>query len=398
MKQLEIIFRTFCLFFFCTFLSLNSKAEETRGYDELFDSVEISLITCSPHEEIYSLYGHTALRFHDLRNDQDIVFNYGIFNIKASHFVLRFMFGLTDYELGTAGTQSFCNYYRRWGSAVREQVLNLSNNEKARIAMALEENLRPENRIYRYNFFFDNCATRPRDIIEKNANGRIVYDEHQDDEQSFRQLIRNKNGHHPWARLGNDLLLGVSADRNTTFRERQFLPDYLERAIDGAVIQAADGTQRMLVKEKRTLVEAGTQTIEKEFPLTPTQCAIIVLLITAGVSLWEIKHRRTWAAFDVILMTATGLTGIIIFLMFFSQHPTTSTNLQLLLLNPLPLFYVGSVAKHRKRAQHYWTIAVVLLVLFLFGNVFQNYAEGTNILASCLLIRALMNKKYGITQ
>ena len=136
------------------------------------DSVEYSLVTCSPHEEIYSLYGHTAIRMQDLHKSQsnDIVYNWGVFNFDAPHFVLRFVFGLTDYELEAASYDVFCKYYQYMGSSVTEQVLNLSSEEKVKLAQALAENCRPENKVYRYNYFYDNCSTRPRDIISRSVN------------------------------------------------------------------------------------------------------------------------------------------------------------------------------------------------------------------------------------
>ena len=186
---------------------------EAQEYDALayMDSVEFSLITCSPHEEIYSLYGHSALRVRDLHQGRqnDAVFNWGIFNFHEPFFVIRFVFGLTDYELGITGFQGFCEYYRRWGSSVTEQVLNLTPEEKLRLNYALEENYQPANRIYRYNYFYDNCSIRPRDIVERCIDGEVVYQPREGYEPSFREMIHEKGAHHPWAMFGNDMLLGV---------------------------------------------------------------------------------------------------------------------------------------------------------------------------------------------
>ena len=144
-----------------------------EDYLAQFDSVEVSLLTCSPHEEIYSLYGHSALRWHDLRAERnvDVVYNWGLFDFQKPHFVLRFVFGLTDYEVGGFPYPLFLEEYKYVGSSVTEQVINLTNSEKARLSEAMRENLRPENRVYRYNYFYDNCSTRPRDIIERSIEG-----------------------------------------------------------------------------------------------------------------------------------------------------------------------------------------------------------------------------------
>ena len=131
MKQFENIFRTLFLAIIGLFISLTISAQDE--VNQSMDSVEIGLLTCSPHEEIYSLYGHTAIRIHDLRNNADWVFNYGVFNFKAPHFASRFVFGLTDYELGVVPTHPFLEYYAEWGSQVIEQVLNLTQEDKQRI-------------------------------------------------------------------------------------------------------------------------------------------------------------------------------------------------------------------------------------------------------------------------
>ncbi|MBR1933417.1 MAG: DUF4105 domain-containing protein [Prevotella sp.] len=350
------------------------------------DSVEIGLITCSPHEEVYSLYGHTAIRYCELNTGRDLMFNYGVFNFKAPHFVLRFVFGQTDYELGVVPTGAFCKYYEDWGSQVSEQVLNLTREEKVQIAHALSVNLQPENRVYRYNFFYDNCSTRPRDIIEHNLMGKVIYDERTDYSPTYREMIHDLNGHHPWARMGNDLLLGVRADLKTTRSQQEFLPGNLQYDFDHAQIYA-NGEYRPLVKERRTLVGAGVQMVEKEFPLSPTDCVFMLTLISLGLLLVEWKRRRCFVWYDGVLMLLTGLAGCIIVVMFFSEHPTTSTNLQVLLLNPLHLFYLPAVLRRRKT--HYWVVLPVLVVLFLLGSIWQDYAEGMEILALCLLTRCL---------
>lgn len=353
---------------------------------EYYDSVEIGLITCSPHEEIYSLYGHTALRVNDLHTGEDLSFNYGVFNYTQPFFVARFVLGKTDYELGIAPFAEFCRYYQRWGSQVSEQLLNLTPQEKQAIVQALAINYLPENRIYRYNFFFDNCATRPRDIIERQVEGRIDYPDTRDEKPSFRSMIHDKTVLHPWATMGNDLLLGLRADLPATQREQHFLPDYLARDFDGAVIVGNNGATRPLVKERRVIVPAGMQVVETDFPLTPTACGIVLLLLSVLVFLFEWRRHRTMVAFDAVLMALMGVAGCLIVLMFFSEHPATSTNLQVLLLNPLHLFFLPAVVR-RKPKTRYWTILLTLVLLFFVGSLWQHYAEGMIFLALCLLIR-----------
>lgn len=374
------------------FYAIVLRAEQPQNVGvEYFDSVEVSLLTCAPHEEVYSLYGHTALRWHDLHTGQDLAFNWGMFNFRKPYFALRFVFGLTDYELGISDFEPFTEYYRRWGSMVSEQVLDLTASEKNRLQKMLADNYLPENRVYRYNYFFDNCSTRPRDMIERCLEGSIEYSPRQDYEPTFRQMIREKTVHHDWVTEGNDLLLGVRADLKTTRQEQEFLPDNLQYDFDHAQVLANNGSRRSLVKDRHVAVRPGVQVIEPDFLLSPVEVGIISLVVSLLVFVDEWKRHRTFKYWDAFLMTVTGLAGCVLFVMLFSQHPATSTNLQLLLINPVHLFFLPSVL--RRRPTRYWTILLFMVVLLFVGCAFQRYAVLTPFLALCLLLRYWIHQR-----
>lgn len=351
------------------------------------DSVELSLITCSPHEEIYSLYGHTALRYHNLKTGQDLAFNWGVFNYRAPYFVLRFIFGLTDYELGVYPYHLFLKEYKHWGCQVTEQLLNLTNEEKTGIVEALAQNDLPENRVYRYNFFYDNCSTRPMNIITNHiTDAKIIRVERPEFSPTWREMIHEKTRNHPWATFGNDLLLGIKADTKPTQIEQEFLPEVLLYDFDRITIYK-NGTYRPLVKETRIAVKPGVQIIEQDFPFTPWECAVALFCFSLLIFLFEWERRKTLIAYDIFLMLPCGIIGTLLFLMLFSQHPTTSTNLQIFLFNPLPLFFIFSIVKRKHTV--YWKISAILLLLFFLGGIFQDYAEGLYIVALSLLTRII---------
>ncbi len=393
MKLSSTIIKRVVLLAFIVITQSQTRAER---YDPLvyMDSVEFSLITCSPHEEIYSLYGHSALRYHDMhKGREDVVFNWGVFNFATPHFATRFVFGLTDYELGLGSFKAFCNYYRHWGSSVTEQVLNLTPEEKARLSLALDENYLEENRIYRYNYFYDNCSTRPRDIIERCIDGKVVYDTREDFSPTFREMVREKTRHHRWASFGNDILLGVKADMKTNRKEQEFLPEHLLYDFDHAQIKGNDGSWRPLVKERRIAVQPGVQIIENDFPVTPMECALGLLIVSLLLLFAEWKRKKTFKYWDALLMLLTGLSGCVLFVMLFSQHPTTSTNLQIVLLNPIHLYYIPAVLRRRPIKRYWMALAVMVCLYFLCGFI-QSYPEGMWILASCLLLRSWIHLKY----
>ncbi len=389
MKQKNNFFRRF-LFLFLGFLSLTevmAHKDYKQDYLAQFDSVEVSLLTCSPHEEIYSLYGHTALRWHDLSKGDDIAFNWGVFDFRKPFFVGRFVFGLTDYELGAYPYPLFRQEYVTYGSGITEQVLDLRPEEKMALKEALVNNMLPENKVYRYNYFYDNCSLRPRDLIERCIKGKIKYATREDYQPTYREMVHSCVRHHPWAAFGNDMLLGLRADMKTDLRQQEFLPSNLMYDFDRATIYAG-GEYRPLVKERRIALQAGVQVIEEDFPLTPMQCAWILFAVSVGVALIEWKQKQRFKYWDALLMLLQGLAGCVLFVMIFSQHPTTSLNLQLLLLNPLPLYFIPTVLKRRKTC--WWTILAAMIVLFAIGSLFQHYAEGILIVALSLLIRVII--------
>lgn len=360
------------------------------------DSVKISLLTCAPGDEVYSLYGHTAIRYTDYNKGIDVAVNYGIFSFRQPFFVLRFIFGKTDYEMGIMPFDYFCMEYAAEGRAVYQQELNLTPGEKAAIRDAIDTNYLPQNRVYRYNYFYDNCTTRARDILVNNIEGQVSYPGNKQEYPSYRELIHSFNEGSPWARFGNDLLLGVKADKRTTLGERQFLPFFLKDDFDKALIKDKNGKTRPLVKGTTCVVDIPSAVTKSAFPLRPSTCAWLVFAVVTAITLLEVKTKKKYWGLDASLMVLDGCVGIIIFMMFFSELPATNTNLQILLFNPLPLFFVYKVTKRtiRKQPSRFWPWPAGVLVLFFLCGIFQQYAEGMYVLASSLLLRCVWNSVY----
>lgn len=340
------------------------------------DSTHISLLTCSPHDEVYSLYGHTALRVENRLTGSDIAVNWGMFSFKKPFFVLRFVFGLTDYEMGVTSFDDFCAEYRYYGSGVTAQELALTPSEKAAVLEALAANARPENRTYRYNFFYDNCTTRARDMITSHIRGRVEFAPC-DSAVTFRQMLHAMTADHPWAQLGNDLLLGVGADRPLSARDRIFLPHSTKVALARAYIRG--GAERKLVAATTTVVEPDTRVMESEFPLSPVQCALIVLAATLAVTLTE-RWRRVYIwGFDAVLLTATGIAGLLLTAMIFSRHPTVSVNAQILLFSPLPLLFGFQAVRRRCHGRRHWlwaTQAALAAIMLLAAATGVQWIDG----------------------
>lgn len=388
MKHLKGILRLhFWLFLLFAGAGTNTYAQTALTEEEALrvdSTISIGLLTCQPGQEAYSLYGHTAIHYVDREKGIDVAVNYGIFDMSKSHFVLRFIFGLTDYLMGIQPYDYFCGAYAYERRGIVEQELNIPAEEKIRFAQAIEENYRPENRVYRYNIFYNNCTTKARDMILGPM--KAAY-QRQADGPSFRELTHQYTKDHPWTELGNDLLLGLKADRPTNVSEQQFLPFNLMDDFESAVV--ADTMK--LVSATKTIVPMFDNPVEKEFPLSPTVCALLVALVIVVVTIVEFMKRRRFWGFDLVLLLLIGFSGLILTAMIFSQHPTVNLNLQILLLNPLAIVCLWPVVRNERkgRSHWFWKAYALCLLLFFAGNLLQCYAEGTNILALSLLIHCI---------
>jgi hypothetical protein len=348
----------------------------------LSEHAQISLVTCAPSDKAaYTLYGHTAVRVQDrIRLDSatwrdiDCVFNYGIFNFSEPNFIYRFTKGETDYMLAYYAYDEFIVDYQLRGSEVYEQTLNLSYPEKAAIWQALLLNAQPENRVYRYNFFFDNCSTRPAVLLEQHINGTILFEETAASPASFRQMINACTRNHPWLTFGCDLALGMPADRETTFREAFFLPENLKEAFAHARILRPDGSTQPLVSEEQILVEEIPDDDETAHTVfTPLLCSILFFTAILIITLFEWKKKRYFRALDSILYLCAGIAGgVLFFLCFVSVHPCTWPNLAVAWLHPFHLVGVilFAVKKLNEAAYYYHFINFAALLCMCFGWIF----------------------------
>lgn len=392
-KKLNIFLYRLLLTFILLDISKIAIGNTTNFAETPADSIRVSLLTCSPHDEIYSLYGHTAIRYEDKASKTDIVVNYGMFSFKKPFFVARFVLGLTDYEMGIQDFNDFCYEYQYFGSQVTQQEINLTPEEKGQLLKALQDNY-ANARVYRYNYFYNNCTTKARDIILKSINGKIEYKNAIDKSVSFRDLIHGCNANYSWASFGNDLLLGLKADMQTTREEQQFLPDNLMRDFGQAKIVSADGSARPLVKNTEIIVKGNDHAIAGKTKVTPQFVFITLLLLIAAIVVAEFKTKKRFLWVDISLLLASGLAGLILFVMLFSEHPTTSTNLQIFILCPLNLYWAIYIIKNKRnerKLRKAWTFLSIMLCIGLSGRLIQVYAEGMPLLALSLLLKNCCN-------
>lgn len=391
--------------FFCTLGSIFPQAIQAQTMVQkqtvppaTEDSIRFSLLTCGAGEEIYSLFGHTAIRYENCTRGIDAVFNYGIFSFNTPNFILRFTLGETDYQLGVTSYKQFAYEYTWTGRDVWQQTLNLNAEEKKKLLALLEENYLPQNRIYRYNFFYDNCATRPRDQIERAVQGTLEYADDMTSFQtgiSFRDIVHQYTIGHSWARFGIDLCLGSQADKDITRRQMMFAPFYLKDFLAKAQLKNAQGMERPLVSSEDHIIQSPQQTSTEEAP-SPLQTAFLLFTIVTIVTAYGIYRRKSLWLLDLLLFLAAGVAGCILaFLASFSQHPAVSPNYLLFLFHPLHLlclpWMIKRVRKKEKSIYMWANITVLTFFILLWGIIPQEFNLAVLPLALSLWIRSASN-------
>lgn len=353
-------------FFFALLVHLNLNAQQ------LSPEASISILTCNPGTETYSMYGHSAIRVNDPTNRIDFVFNYGLFSFDSPHFFYRFAKGQTDYMMGGQRFSSWLPEYQEEKRSVYEQVLNLSPEGKNKLFQALIENAKPKNRVYRYNFFVDNCATRVRDMIERNAGTPISFPDNHPTE-SYRDLIKQYHHSFRWIDFGIDLLVGKKADKPVSAYGQMFLPDYLMNQFAKAQI-TIDGKSQPLVLETKTLLEYPNAKQNSDLPWPAIVFGLLFVVIAVlSVRAFIQKKKTDWL--DYSLLALTGLAGLIIgWFTLFSEHPAMSPNYNLLWAFPLNIFFaVGWMKKEwrPKSRNYFWLMGGLLMLSLVFGQVFN---------------------------
>lgn len=344
------------LFLVCTFalLQLFVSAQDSSR-------LRISLLTCSPGEELYSTFGHSALRVVDSNSVTDIVYNYGTFDFNEDGFYLKFIRGKLNYYVDAGTFWDFKQEYILENRSITEQVLNFSGEEKEKIRHALNENLKEENKFYLYDFFLDNCTTRLRDIIVKNKQSTPALPAVMPVTYTFRNAIHRylDNNHKYWSKLGIDLLLGAPTDAVMTTAQQQFLPDNL--------MYALDSTRNVRIVEAPHELYAVSPTTNKGNWFTPAVLFSLVLVFFVALSISKNKYiSGVLRKLDLLLFLATGLLGILFILMWVAtDHIMTKNNYNILWAWPMHVIYAFVMNRNSVRVRMYSLLTAIFLVLLL---------------------------------
>ncbi len=315
------------------FVSIFLFVSQGKAFN-LSEEAEISIITCSPGAELYSLFGHTAIRVHDPKAKYDRVFNYGTFDFQTPHFYLKYAQGLLPYQLTHTPFPYFIYAYEMEERSVYSQRLRLDSIQKQRLFNLLLENYRPENRSYLYNFLFDNCTTRSRDILQKSLPAEINWNMTEQN-KNFWNLLDEYLDASPWVQWGIHTILGQRGNREATTFQYMFLPDYLMYGLKTATFK-----QQRLADDVEILYQAPKRELTTEWYLSPffVFSASVLLIIAL---LWKTQSILLLNSISLIMFLFTAIVGIlIVFLGGFTAHPITAPNWNILWANPLNILAV----------------------------------------------------------
>lgn len=359
----------------CSFFKLQAQ-------DSLFPrpGLQISVLTCGSGNELYSVYGHTAIRIIDSALGTDIVYNYGTFDFADPDFYVKFTRGKLDYFLNDEDFAGFMSTYMREGRSVHEQILNLDEAEEKAIQQFLQNNLLPQNKFYRYDFLFDNCSTRVRDIFEnlfkhKFQLAKVI----SDDSVSFRTILNFYERNIHWERFGINLLMSHKVDDKMTNRQAMFLPEYLENGFAKATLN-----EKPFVAETKILLRADMNNSS-----VPNQARIAMWLLLIAVIVLSVNKNvaKHLIYFDVLFFMLLGLLGcLMLFMWLGTEHQVCAWNRNLLWAFPLHILFAMMLPRNSARIARYAQYAMYILIVSLCYNLFAKQEYISEITPILILI------------
>ena len=371
------------IFSFMFFFSFTIKGD---------DNIEFSVITIGPYEdELYSAFGHSGIRYRDKLNNIDLFYNYGIFDFDQPNFYLNFLNGRLLYMVGKYNYQTVENFYINQKRYVKEQVLNLNNSEKIILFNYLEQNIRPENRTYLYNYVYNNCATKIRDILITVYGERITFKK-KSDNKTIRALMDKYLKNNKWGDLGIDICLGLEIDKKASYSEEMFLPEYLFNNLEDSFL---DDNVNLI--SKTNIINSNSPVINKNI-FQPKYIFLLFLIICVFLSFRQIKYSLLYIYFDFTVFFISGVIGVLlIYLWFFTDH-LSSFNYNLIWAFPFNLiFSFLLIFNFKSNLTRWYTIinsAVLFSLLILWNFLPQNLNDILILFVLGMLLRMFSNYIY----
>ena len=346
----------------------------------LSPDAEISVITVGPGTSLNDAFGHNAFRIKDTALGLDLTYGYGEYDFDAPYFYLKFAQGKLNYMISRIEFNRFYNFYVYQNRTMQEQVLNLSASEKQNLFNFLQNNYKPENRRYLYDFFFDNCATKMRDVLEKTSDSKITFTAPENFEpKTFRALIHDHVNRNSWGSMGIDMALGSVIDQQATPYEHMFLPQYIFEFFETAT---KNGTEP-LVKTSHTLYQKKDLKTSITFWFSPLVISSVIALLILGITYLDYKKKVRHKLVDILLFGITGIIGVLVLLLWVAtDHTATAQNYNLLWAFPLNVWVMF---KLRKSSVKPWVIRYLKFLVIMLALMSFHWIVGIEVFAIGLI-------------
>jgi hypothetical protein len=337
---------------------------------QLSEESKVYLITCAVGDEIYEQFGHSAIRIEDPINGIDNCYNWGMFEYGVDDFTfsMNFIKGTVTYYMAVEPFKMFLGPYKYFHREVIQQELNLTLEVKNQLWALLAENAKPENMYYKYDFFFDNCATRIDDFLEQLLGDKlIIKDIPELTSQTYRNDVDKGFANFPWAGFGVDLVLGYKVDAELGVDGVMYSPILMSQIYDVSQISTPSGVQNLVIS--KDVVVAGIIRDEShDVIFTPLVASIVILVITILLSFFKLNVIfKVWSS---LLFVVIGVVGCVMLVMWFgAEHQGTKGNFNVIWANPL-LFVLAVMIWikkiNNKIGKTYLVIAFILFGMILF--------------------------------
>lgn len=343
---------------------------------ELTKNAQVSVLTIGPGTSLNDAFGHSAFRIKD--SNFDYVFNYGVYNFNTPNFYTKFARGKLEYLIGLDYYEAFFNAYVRQNRTVKEQILNISPTEKQKLFDFLVNNYKPENRAYLYDFFYDNCATKIKDVLQETLDNTVVFHTPENyKEKSFRTLIQDNLNYNSWGSLGIDIALGSVIDKTATPEEHMFLPENIFTFFNDAEIH-----NKNLVKEVKILYKKQESKNSTNLFTSPLFILGLISLGIIFITYRDYKNKTRAAWLDNTLFALTSIIGVLLLLLWFAtDHTATAQNYNLLWAFPLNILLLFQLQKPLIKS---WSIKFIKFLVIMLCLMTFHWVVGVQVFAIAL--------------
>jgi hypothetical protein len=363
---------------------------------QLSPQAEISVLTIGQGESLNDAFGHNGFRIEDPANNLDVVYGYGKYDFDAPNFYLKFAQGKLNYLISKDSYADFYQLYSYFDRSIKSQVLNLTQDEKQKLYYYLVNNNKPENRPYLYDFFYDNCATKIRDVAEIATTESINFPNlKQAETKSFRELIHEQVGRNTWGSFGIDIALGSIIDRKASAKEQMFLPNYIHSTFAKAKVNTTDN----LVKRSEILYQSKNKKYSSLFLTSPIVISTLLAFLILYITYNDNRNNRQSIWLDTLIFSVTGIVGVVLlFLWFGTDHTATGYNYNLLWALPLNLLAIPQLYKKipKNGFKAYLKFSIIMLCLMTMHWIIgvQAFALALIPLVAVIAVRYIYLVRY----